>query len=269
MQLRLVSRVPLTLSADRRLFLCAAAVAAWPAPPLWAQTAALQVSAATSLQGVLPALVQAFARQRGVPPPAVTTGASGALVDALGQRGAQAAADVLLTDDAETIARGVERRLLRPDPVRNFATHALVLVVPASSRLPVRRLTDLAAADVQRIALGRVASVPQGRFARQSIDAARLWPSVQRKVVQADSARDTLRRVVEGEVDAAIVFRTDALAAGPALRVVETLGGHGAIRLTAAVAASAAQPALAADFVQFLRSDAAAAVLAQAGFGPP
>lgn len=245
--------------------------------PLWpsvsqaqasATAAALQVAAATSLVDVMPALAQAFARQRGVPAPVVATGASGALVDALGQRGRSAQTDVVLADDAETIARGVERRLLRPEPVRNFASHALVLVVPAASRLPVRRLTDLAGADVQRIALGRVATVPQGRFGRQAIDAARLWPSVQRKVVQTDSARDTLQRVVAGEADAGIVFATDALSAGAAVRVVETLGGHGAIRLTAAVAATSAQPALAADFVSFLRSAEAAALLAKAGFGP-
>ena len=242
---------------------------ALPVWPLWAQTAPLQVAAATSLQDVMPALVQAFARERKVPPPAVVTGASGALVEALGQRGARAAADVLLCDDAETIARGVERRLLRPDPVRNFASHGLVLVVPAGSRLPVRRLTDLANADVQRIALGRPASVPVGRFARQAIDAARLWPSVQRKVVQADSARDVLRRVLEGEADAAIVFASDAQSAGPALRVVEPLLNHSAIRLTAAVAVAAAQPDLAADFVLFLRSPAATDLMVKAGFGPP
>ena len=42
------------------------------------------------------------------------------------------------------------------------------------------------------LTLARPTSAPAGRYARQAIDAARMWPSVQRKIVLADSARGAL-----------------------------------------------------------------------------
>jgi molybdate transport system substrate-binding protein len=231
-----------------------------PVPARAAPTATLEVAAASSLAEAMPALAKAFeASQPGVTVK-LSTGASGALLEQLAQG---APVDVLLSADADTLARGVERRLLQADSVRAFASNTLVLVLPAASTLPVQRLTDLALVDVQRIAMGRTASVPAGRYARQAIDAARLWPALQRKIVPADSARHALDLVKRGDVDAAFVYGTD----GSQVRLVQTLAGHSPIRLSAAVAAGSKQAALAAAFVQWLRSDAARTVLSQRGFG--
>jgi molybdate transport system substrate-binding protein len=233
-------------------------------PARAAPTATLEVAAASSLAEAMPALAKAFeASQPGVTVK-LSTGASGALLEQLAQG---APVDVLLSADADTLARGVERRLLQADSLRAFASNTLVLVLPAASTLPVQRLTDLALVDVQRIAMGRTASVPAGRYARQAIDAARLWPALQRKIVPADSARHALDLVKRGDVDAAFVYGTDARSAGSQVRLVQTLAGHSPIRLSAAVAAGSKQAALAAAFVQWLRSDAARTVLSQRGFG--
>lgn len=229
----------------------------------WAQTTPLRVGAASSLVDALPELLRTFQAAR----PGITvqgsTASSGALLE---QLAGGTAMDVLLSDDADTVNRGIERRLLRADSARAFAGNALVLVVPAASSLPLRRLADLALPEVQRIAMGRTASVPAGRSARQAIDAARLWPSVQRKVVWADSVREVLALVLRGDVDAGFVYASDALAAGSRVRVVETLAGTAPIRLTAAIASASTLAAPAGEFMQFLRSEAARAVLVRWGF---
>jgi molybdate transport system substrate-binding protein len=109
--------------------------------------------------------------------------------------------------------RGVRRHLLRPDPVRAFAGNALVLLVPRLPGCPSTGWPDLARTEVQRIAMARPPSAPAGRYARQAIDAARLWASVQRKIVSTDSAQTALELLLRDEVDAALVYHTDALSA--------------------------------------------------------
>lgn len=244
----------------RRLVLIALSL---PALPGMAQAAALQVAAASSLAAVMPALARDHEARN--PGQAVRwhSDGSGLLLDglALGKP-----ADVLLAADGDTVARGVQRHLLQPNSVRAFAGNALVLLVGAASRLPIHRLTDLARPDVQRIAVARPTSAPVGRYARQAIDAARLWASVQRKIVATDSARAALDLLLRDEVDAALVYRTDGRAAGAAVREVEVLGGHEPIRLTAAVAQASRQPEPAARWVHYLRSEAAQALLVAAGF---
>lgn len=245
---------------NRRHLLIALAL---PALPAAAQGQTLQIAAASSLAGVMPKLARGFeALQPGAKLQWHSDG-SGLLLEAMAQG---QAADVLLAADADTVASGVRRHLLLPDPVRVFAGNALVLLVPAASRLPIHRLADLARTEVQRIAMARPASAPLGRYARQAIDAARLWASVQRKIVSTQNAQTTRELLLRDEVDAALVYHTDALSAGAAAREVAVLTGHEPIRLTAAVAQSTRQSELAAHFVQYLRSDAAQAVLLAAGF---
>ncbi len=239
---------------------------ALPALPAAAQGQALEIAAASSLAGVMPSLAQGFEALHPGTKLQWHSDGSGLLLEAIAQG---RPADVLLAADAETVASGVRRHLLRPDPVRAFAGNALVLLLPAASRLPIYRLADLARTDVQRIAIARPASAPLGRYARQAIDAARLWASVQRKIVFTDSAQATRALLLRDEADAALVYHTDALSAGTAAREVAVLTGHEPIRLTAAVAQTARQSELATRFVHHLRSDAAQAVLGAAGFSAP
>jgi molybdate transport system substrate-binding protein len=193
-------------------------------------------------------------------------GASGALLEQLGH---DTTADVLACADVQTVELGEQRRLLLPDARSVFASNALVLVVPVSASLPVQRLSDLARPEVVRIAMGRPASVPAGRHAREAINAQRLWSSLQRKVVIAEDVREVLDLVAQSEVEAGFVFATDAAAAAGRVRVVETVPTTTPIRHVAAVVASSKNPAQGREFVAYLRSERARAVFKRFGFGAP
>ncbi len=194
-------------------------------------------------------------------------GASGALLEQVA-RGTST--DVLAAADIETVALGVQRRLLVADLRSSFASNSLVLIVPAALNLPVQRLVDLARPEVVRVAMGRHASEPAGRYAREAINAQRLWPVVQRKAVLVDDVREVLKLVAAAEVEAGFVYTTDVAAAAPGrVRVVETLPTTTPIRYPANVVAGSKQPELARDFITYLRSEAARAVLQRFGFGLP
>lgn len=239
------------------------ALALAPAPA-GAQT--LTIAAAASLSDALRDVAHAFEATHAGVTVALKLGASGTLLEQIAQG---LPADVLLSADAETATLGVQRHLLVADLRSVFVTNTLVLVVPQALNLPVQRLSDLARPEVVRIAMGRQAEVPAGRYAREVINAARLWPSVQHKVVFADDVRHVLDLVAGADVEAGFVYATDVPSAGDRVRVVQTLETTTPIRYPAHVVAGSRHEARARDFIAFLRGDAARAVFKRYGFGLP
>ena len=241
----------------------AVALAAVAAPSL---AQGLTVAVDSSLNDAMKAVVREFEAGHAGLGVTLLVGAPGALLEQIGQG---TAADVLAGADAQTVDLGVQRRLLLSDLGGVFASNALVLVVPASLNLPVQRLSDLARPEVARIAMGREASVPAGRYAREAINGQRMWPSLQRKVVLADDVREVLDRVAASDVEAGFVYATDVAAAAGRVRVVQTLQTTTPIRYLANVVAGSKNLALAREFVAYLRSERAGAVFKRFGFGVP
>ena len=249
------------------LGLCVAAFGA--AMPGLALAQALTVATDSSLMKAMADVARSFEATHPGLKVTLVAGEPGELLAQIANPAPGAGFDVLAGADAETAAIGVQRRLLRPELRSAFAGNTLVLVVPAASAVAVQRLADLARPEVLRIAIGRVNTVSVGRHAREAIDGQRLWPSVQRKLVQADSAAEVLALVQRGDVDAGFVYATDAAAAGDAVRAVETLPTTTPLRYGAHVVQASSRAALAAEFVAHLRSDAARAVWQQEGLALP
>lgn len=235
-------------------------------PVLPAAAQALVVATDTALAPAMAEVARAFEAARPGVSIQVLSGAPGALLSRMAQ---DQAVDLLAGADAETAALGVRRRLLQPELRSVFAANALVLVVPASLTLPVQRLSDLARPEVVRVAIGREAVEPAGRYAREAIDAQRLWPALQRKVVLVDSVREVLALVAAGDVDAGMVYATDAATAAGRVRVVQTLATTTPVRHLVHVSSSSLQPDLARAFADHLRGDPARQVWQRFGFALP
>jgi molybdate transport system substrate-binding protein len=240
---------------------------AWLAGPAGAQ--ALVVAVDSSLAAAMPALVRSFEIARPGVSVKLVPGPAAAL---LAQVARGPGIDLLAGIDGDTASSGLQRHLLKPDLRSAFASNTLVLVVPVSpagSGVAITRLADLARPEVQFIAIGRQASVPTGRYAREVINSQRLWPSLQRKLVQGDDEAALLGLIVSGDVSAGFVFGSTAAVAGDRLRVVETLTTALPLRHLAHVTANSRQAALAEAFVAHLRSPGARAELQRLGFAPP
>jgi molybdate transport system substrate-binding protein len=226
----------------------------------------LTVAAAASLTEAMQDVARAFEAARPGVSVQLELDASGALLH--GIAGGKPA-DVFASADAETLARGVQRRLLLAEAQREFATNALVLVVPTDRSSPVQRLQDLSRPEIRRIAMGRPATVPAGRYAKQAIDALRLWPALQQKIVFGDSVRAVLEAVASGDADAGFVYATDVALAGKQVRVVQTLTVQTPIRYPATVVAGSRNQALAREFIAFLNQPPARELFNRHGFGAP
>ena len=216
----------------------------------------LSVFAAASLSDVVAELGTRFERSRPGVEVVVTTGGSSALAR---QAAAGAPADVLATASPEAMALvpGVE-----PEPL---ARNALQVVVPRGNPGGVAGLADLARPELV-VALC-APEVPCGAAAGRAAAAAgvELAPDTLEQDVRA-----ALAKVRLGEVDAALVYRTDVLAGGDEVTGIDLPAGADAtVELQVAVLDDARDLRLAQAFVALLLSADGQEVLGRAGFAPP
>lgn len=234
--------------------------------PLLAAAQQLTVSAAASLNNVFTELAPKFEAGK----PGVTLRFNFAASGVLLQQVAQGApVDVLASADQATVTRGIEQKLLDADTRRDFARNTVVLVMPVQGAPDVKTLADLASPSVKRIAIGKAATIPAGRYAKESLDSARLWAVLEPKFIFADNVRQVLDYVARGEVDAGFVYRTDAAVGAGKVKLVLTAEGHTPVSYPVVVVSESRNKALARDFIAFLSTPVALEALAKHGFGKP
>lgn len=154
------------------------------------------------------------------------------------------------------------------EDTRVFATNSLVAIVPSANPAGIEALADLARPGV-RLVLG-AEGVPVGDYAREALESAGLADALANLVSGERSAKSVVAKVALGEADAAIVFATDATAAGDdvAVLAVPPSAQPRIEYVVAAVAASDRRDAVRA-WTDRLLSDEGRAALRDAGFGEP
>lgn len=184
---------------------------------------------------------------------------------------AGAPADVFFSADAAWMDYLQERRLIDPATRVDVLGNALVLIAPAGSKSNV----ELRSPDSWRLALGdgrlaiaEIASVPAGRYAKQSLVALGSWDALEGHLAQAENVRAALAFVALGEAPLGIVYATDAQVE-PRVRVVAVLPDdtHEAIVYPLA-RASASTAKFAESFIAFVQSPRARRIFQTAGFRP-
>ena len=186
-------------------------------------------------------------------------GSSGALAEQVLEGGR---ADVLATADEASMARAADAYDVRPTV---FATNTMVLVTPPDDPAGIDSVDDL---DDRGVDLAVCAdTAPCGVVAAALL--ADEGVTTEPVSLEVD-VRSVLARVTSGEVDAGLVYATDARAAGDAVRVVEVAGARDHVTRYPVVALRDARDAgLAAQFVEAVASGAVREALGRAGFGRP
>jgi len=246
---------------------CAAAVLASALLlPLAASAQTLTVSAAASLTEAFKEIGAKFEATH----PGVTLrynfAASGVLIQQIRQG---APVDVFASADQNTMSRGIDEKLFDPTTRRDFAGNALVLIVPAQDGAAITALADLRKPEIKRIAIGKLATVPAGRYTRQALEAAGLWEALEPKFVQADSVRQALDYVARGEAEVGFVYRTDAAVMRDRVRIALDVQGHAPVTYPVAVVSESKSRAQAQGFIEYLLTPAAREVFDRLGFERP
>ncbi len=184
-------------------------------------------------------------------------GSSGSFLEQIRQG---APASVVITADNATMQRISDADLV--DSIVSIATNELIVVVAdTSAGRGIESVRDLESSGVLVVLCA--SSAPCGAATDAllggldlDVDAASREPNV----------RATLTKVRLGEADAAIVYRTDALAS-PELRAVPIAQADNVQVISQAAAVGGRDNAL--RVLQVLTEPAAVAILAEAGFGSP
>lgn len=151
---------------------------------------------------------------------------------------------------------------------KNLVGNELVLISKKDRTLS--GFEGLTGTTINKIAIGTPESVPAGQYAKDTLTAMGLWDKLQSKLVMAKDVRAVLTYVETGNVDAGLVYRTDA-ATSTAAKIVAAApdGSSKPIVYPVAIITSSKQQAEAQKFEEFLASDEAMQVFAKYGFIKP
>jgi molybdate transport system substrate-binding protein len=232
---------------------------------LWAD---VTISAAISLKPALDDARPLLEKAAGQPL-TINYGASGTLA---GQIRQGAPVDLFLSADLATAQKLADAGNADKKTLSVFATGQLVLVVPADNPAHIAAFADLAGPAVKKIAIGEPKVVPAGAYAQQALTALHLWDPLQRseKLVTAENVAQALTFAARGEVDAAIVYATDALANNKVKQVaVAPADSHQPIEYAGVVPVDSPDKAAAAAIQKALASPEVQALFKSHGFAAP
>ncbi|HJV17976.1 MAG TPA: molybdate ABC transporter substrate-binding protein [Bacillales bacterium] len=166
----------------------------------------LIISAAASLQDALTDIKADFEKENQNITLNFNFGSSGALQQQISQG---APVDLFFSAAEDKFQKLVTDGLIEKNNGIDLVGNDLVLVVPKGSSKGIKTFEDLTKAD--KIALGTLESVPAGQYGKETLDKLNVWKTIEGNVVYAKDVRQVLTYVETNNVDAGIVYKTDAL----------------------------------------------------------
>ncbi|MGO9591007.1 MAG: molybdate ABC transporter substrate-binding protein [Candidatus Acidiferrales bacterium] len=228
------------------------------------QRAELTVSAAISLKDALDAIKQAYTSQAPGLSIAMNYGASGTLQLQIEQG---APVDVYISAAPKQIDTLEAKGMLLEGTRRDLLRNGIVLIVPEGSTLGISNFQDLLKPEVKRVALGEPVTVPAGKYAQEVLTHLGIYDQVNAKAVLAKDVRQVLTYVETGDVDAGIVYTTDALSSSKVRIVAKApANSHKPVIYPVAVIKTTKNPAAAKAFEDFLSSSQGRAIFEKYGF---
>ena len=120
-----------------------------------------------------------------------------------------ASGDVFISASPRQVVALETHGLLESESRQDLLTNQLVLVCNKTAEIAVETLTDLTVPEISRIAIGHPDIVPAGAYAKEALTHFGLWDTLHPKLIFSTDARATLAYVAAGNVDTAIVYKTD------------------------------------------------------------
>ena len=228
-----------------------------------ASAADIRVSAAASLSDALKEIGENYAAKSG-DKPVFNFGASNILARQI-EEGAPM--DLFFSADEVTMDALAQKKRLVAETRRDLLSNTLAIVVAADGGPEIKSARDLATDHVKRLALADPGAVPAGVYAKKYLESLGVWSALEAKVVPVENVRAALAAVESGNVEAGIVYQTDAGISKKVKIAFAIPAKDGpAIRYPVALVKDAPQPAAARKFLDHLGGADAARVFEKFGF---
>lgn len=223
----------------------------------------LMVSAAASLQDAMKAIAPLYTQEQANVIITYNFGSSGSLQQQIEQG---APVDVFLSAAPKQMNALQEKDLLLTDTRQDLLKNSMVLVTP-KDKTDISDFKELTTDKVKKVAIGDPSSVPAGQYGKEVLTSLKLYEPIQSKLVFAKDVRQVLSYVETGNIEAGLVYATDAKVSDN-VKVITTApeASHAPIIYPVAVLKESKNPDSAKAFVQFLSTEPAQAVFKSYGF---
>ncbi len=225
----------------------------------------ITVSAAISLKNAFEEIGKIYeAKNRGARV-IFNFGASG---DLMRQIAGGAPVDVFASAAQKDMDDAEKRGLIAVGSRLNFAANSVVLIVPLRSGTAIKSFADLESKSVGKIAVGNPMTVPAGRYAEEVLTSYKMLDAIKNKLIFTENVRQVLDYVSRGEVDAGIVYSTDAMVRAKEATVVATApeASHKPVVYPIAMVKATKNSELAGSFITLVTSPEGKRILGKYGF---
>lgn len=164
----------------------------------------ITVSAAASMQAAMNELKDNYVKAHHLDASqiAINYGGSGTLRQQIEQG---APSSIFVSADEKNMKMLQDKQLV--SNVKPLTANSLVLIVPKGK--PAIKINQLA--NVNRLAIGTVETVPAGRYAQQTLTKLGMWDLLQSKIVYAKDVKAVAAYIAAGSADAGFVYKSDAM----------------------------------------------------------
>ncbi|SFM11954.1 molybdate transport system substrate-binding protein [Gracilibacillus orientalis] len=173
----------------------------------------ITISAAASLTDALQEVVQQFEKENPHITVAMNIGGSGALSQQIVQG---APADIFFSASLDHFERVMEAGLIKEGNAQALLTNELVWIQPKDEQLAPT------IEPFNQIAIGTPDTVPAGNYAKQALTAQGIYNEIEEQLIFTKDVRQIVQYVESNNVDAGMVYLTDALISDD-VQVNETL----------------------------------------------
>ncbi|MDZ4132490.1 MAG: molybdate ABC transporter substrate-binding protein [Dethiobacteria bacterium] len=176
--------------------------------------------------------------------------------------------DVFISAAAAQMNSLEEKELIIAETRRDILQNELVLIAPMESKLALAGFADLLLDEVELIAMGDPQFVPAGYYGLQTLELLNISIiELQPKLILAANVRQVLSYVESNNVDAGIVYATDA-ASSNLVQLIATAPAaiNNTIVYPAAIVTASQNFAAALDYLDYLTSADAEDIFIKHGF---
>ena len=223
----------------------------------------LTVSAAASLTDAMEDIKELYRQQQPKTNITYNFASSGSLQQQIEQG---APVDVFVSAASKQMNELEAKQMLKNDTRKNLLENQVVLVVPADAE-NISDFQDLTNDRIEKIAIGEPDSVPVGEYAKEVLSSLNIFEQLEPKMIFAKSVLQVLTYVETGNVDAGIVYATDAKKSDRVKVVaVAPEASHSPVIYPVAVIKEAQNPDAGDNFAEFLSSRPAGDIFEKHGF---
>lgn len=223
----------------------------------------ITISAAASLTDALNEIKTNFEAEHPEIKVTYNFGSSGTLQQQILQG---APADLFFSAAEDKFNELVDKGLINSESGVNLVGNQLVLITSKENSNEIKTFEDLISQS-ETISIGTPESVPAGKYAKEMLVRLGIWDKLEQKLVFAKDVRQVLTYVETGNVDAGIVYHTDALASSKT-EIQETANEntHTPIIYPLGILKESKNQNEAKLFFEYMQTDDALSILEKFGF---